>query len=218
MKDLKPTRGRRYILDLVAQGEHERQDFKFTIGDAPKIARSISAFANNCGGQLLIGVKDNGTVAGVRNEEDIYVVEQAAQRYCDPPQEVEFAAFSVDSGVVVIRARVNAATERPVCAIEPDGRRRAYYRVADENIVAHPLMVRAWRMSREDTPANVFTLGEDEQRVIQAMRDSAGDTESLSVKTHLSKRSVDGIIAHLASIGLVTFVFDGTAFHPQLAD
>ena len=79
MKDITVRKGRRHILDLVAQGEHERQDFKFLISDARKIARSISAFANHSGGCLLIGVKDNGVVAGVRNDEDIYVVEQAAE-------------------------------------------------------------------------------------------------------------------------------------------
>ena len=79
MKDITVRKGRRHILDLVAQGEHERQDFKFLISDARKIARSISAFANHSGGCLLIGVKDNGVVAGVRNEEDIYVASSTAR-------------------------------------------------------------------------------------------------------------------------------------------
>ncbi|MDE6288766.1 MAG: ATP-binding protein, partial [Muribaculaceae bacterium] len=95
MKDLPVTRGRRYIMALVAEGEHDRQDFKYAVSDARKIARSISAFANAGGGRLLIGVKDNGAIAGVRNEEDAYVVELAAHRYCDPPQEVDFKAYSV---------------------------------------------------------------------------------------------------------------------------
>ena len=81
MKDLRPVRGRYYIRELISQGEHEEQDFKFAISDARKIARSVSAFANNRGGRLLVGVKDNGTIAGVRSEEDIFVVEQAARMY-----------------------------------------------------------------------------------------------------------------------------------------
>ncbi|MDY5609301.1 MAG: putative DNA binding domain-containing protein, partial [Sodaliphilus sp.] len=48
-----------YILQLIDEGEHEHQDFKYQISDAKKIARSISAFANNSGGRLLVGVKDN---------------------------------------------------------------------------------------------------------------------------------------------------------------
>ena len=56
-----------YIHKLVAEGEHEHQDFKFEISDARKIARSISAFANTGGGRLLVGVKDNGKIAGIRH-------------------------------------------------------------------------------------------------------------------------------------------------------
>ncbi|MDE6086648.1 MAG: ATP-binding protein, partial [Muribaculaceae bacterium] len=71
-------RGLRHLQELIDQGEHEHQDFKFLISDARKIARSISAFANNDGGRLLVGVKDNGVIAGVRSEEDLYMIEQAA--------------------------------------------------------------------------------------------------------------------------------------------
>ena len=58
-----------YIKDLVSEGEHELQDFKFEISDAKKIAKSLSAFANTKGGRLLVGVKDNGKMAGIRSEE-----------------------------------------------------------------------------------------------------------------------------------------------------
>lgn len=151
MKDLNPIKGKYYIEDLISQGEHDQQDFKFLISDARKIARSISAFANRRGGRLLIGVKDNGVPAGVRNEEDIYVVEQAAARYCRPSQEVTFTAFNVGHGVTVIRADIPQATARPVMACDTDGKWKAFYRVADENIVAHPLMVRAWQRKTSAT-------------------------------------------------------------------
>ena len=48
-----------HIQQLVSEGEHVHQDFKFAITDARKIAKSLSAFANTEGGRLLIGVKDN---------------------------------------------------------------------------------------------------------------------------------------------------------------
>jgi predicted HTH transcriptional regulator len=72
MKALTDTQ---YIRQLVSEGEHCHQDFKFEISDARKIARSLSAFANTEGGRLLIGVKDNGKIAGVRSDEEIYMIE-----------------------------------------------------------------------------------------------------------------------------------------------
>lgn len=86
---LKEFKSRHYIQDLIEEGEHEHQDFKFQISDARKIARSISAFANNSGGHLLVGVKDNGKIAGVRSDEEIYMIEQAAEMYCRPAQRVD---------------------------------------------------------------------------------------------------------------------------------
>ena len=66
MKTLTDTE---YIHALIAEGEHQQQDFKFEISDARKIAKTLSAFANTNGGKLLIGVKDNGKIAGVRSDE-----------------------------------------------------------------------------------------------------------------------------------------------------
>ena len=35
-----------YIHALIAEGEHQQQDFKFEISDARKIAKTLSAFSN----------------------------------------------------------------------------------------------------------------------------------------------------------------------------
>ena len=77
MKTLTDTQ---YIYALIAEGEHQQQDFKFEISDARKIAKTLSAFSNTDGGRLLIGVKDNGKIAGVRSDEEQYMIEAAAHR------------------------------------------------------------------------------------------------------------------------------------------
>ena len=205
MKDLRAQRGRRYIASLVAEGEHEHQDFKFTISDAHKIAHSVSAFANAGGGRLLIGVKDNGVMAGIRNEEDIYVVEQAARRLCDPPVEVEFTAYRVDEHAIVIKATIPQATVRPVRCREADGRWRAYCRVADENIVAHPLMVRAWQA---DAPVS-FSLDSTAAELLQWLDTQPEGVESteIALRLGLSQRRADNLIVSLASAGILTFIY-----------
>ncbi|WP_418631273.1 helix-turn-helix domain-containing protein [Waltera sp.] len=35
--------------------------------------RSVSAFANTRGGRLLIGVRDDGHISGVKSEEEIFM-------------------------------------------------------------------------------------------------------------------------------------------------
>lgn len=209
MKDIPRLRGRKFISQLVTQGEHSTQDFKFAISDARKIARSISAFANAEGGHLLIGVKDNGVVAGVRNEEDIFVVEQAASRYCRPKIEVEFTAYSYDTNVVVIRAAIPRAKSRPVRCQEADGKWRAYYRVNDENIVAHHLMVRSWTANSSDFALTTVTaqlIGFLESKPTGAEIDEI--THSLGI----SRRTAENLVVQLASAGVVGFAYYAPRF------
>lgn len=221
MKDLPALRGARYIRQLVAEGEHEHQDFKYLISDARKIARSISAFANNSGGRLLIGVKDNGTIAGVRNEEDIFVVEQAATSYCRPEPEIEFKAYSIDAHVRVIVASIARAQSRPVMAREADGSWNAYFRVADENIMAHPLMVATWRRQDDSTPAAPLSLSDDGRMLVSLLEKSrdAGLTErEIALGLHCSEHRCADLITSLASIGIVGFRYDGHRFRIVLTE
>ncbi len=213
MKDLKPIRGNRIVREMVAQGEHEKQDFKLAISDARKIARSLSAFANNGGGRLLIGIKDNGTIAGVRNEEDIFVVEQAAERYCRPAQKVDFKAFLVDGTLCVIVAEIEAAVERPVYAVEHDGSLKAYYRVADENIAASPLMVRAWELS-SSAVSMAFALDGNHTVMLDfiAGRGRIDDSREAAIALHISQAQADAIVADLASMDLLDFVYVNGGF------
>ena len=113
-QQLRELKSRHYIQDLIEEGEHEHQDFKFQISDARKIARSISAFANNSGGHLLVGVKDNGRIAGVRSDEEIYMIEQAAQMYCRPPQKVQCTVYRVE-GKSVLKVDIAPADALPWC-------------------------------------------------------------------------------------------------------
>ena len=207
MKDIKPIKGKYYLQRVIAEGEHERQDFKYAISDAMKIARSLSAFANHSGGSLLIGVKDNGAIAGVRNEEDIYVVEQAAELYCRPAQHLEFTALRADEGAVVIRATIEPAATLPVGARDPDGRWQAYYRVADENIVADPLMVSAWR--RKYAPEPLSLMLTDAQRAIIDLlrRQGPSSLRRIALNARISQASAREIVTTLAAMDILTFTF-----------
>lgn len=138
-----------FIRSLIAEGEHVRQDFKFEVSDSRKIARSLSAFANTDGGRLLIGVKDNGRIAGVRSEEEMYMVEAAAQVYCTPEVEVEMRVYRPEGRSVLI-ASVEPAPRKPVMVKEEGGRKLAYVRIADENILASPVHIGVWRCEADN--------------------------------------------------------------------
>ena len=54
------------LLELIAQGEHEQQDFKYVVMDAAKLAKSVSAFANTHGGWSI--AKRTVIIEGTRHQ------------------------------------------------------------------------------------------------------------------------------------------------------
>lgn len=212
MKDIKAIRGKFYIQRLIEEGEHEHQDFKFAISDARKISRSISAFANNDGGRLLIGVKDNGNIAGVRSEEDIYMIEQAAQMYCRPAQDVKITAFSTEGGAIVIRAEISRSDKRPVKSQEPDGSWRAYYRVKDENILAPAIMVKAWKC-KESHRGEIVKFSDVECSLLRLLDDKGTTTvDEYARYAHISNAIAESIVVKLCAMDVVAFVYMGGEF------
>jgi len=192
---------RNYLLGLIAQGEHQQQDFKYKVQDAVKLARSVSAFANTDGGRLLIGVRDDGHLSGVRSEEEIFMMHQAAWKYCQPPSSIKFDNYRVDGRTIVV-CTVPPSQHRPVCADDDEGRLRAYVRIADENIMASPVHLAIWREEQSQRGAS-FTYGDDERRLLSAL--SAGEWLTLNAITHrchLPRPKVITLLARLIRYGV----------------
>jgi predicted HTH transcriptional regulator len=129
---------------LIAQGEHQQLDFKFEVSDSKKIARTLSAFANTDGGRLLIGVKDNGNIAGVRSEEEYYMIEAASAMYTRP--NVPFTATRWElNGKTVLEVYIAPGARKPYTAPDKDDKYKAYIRVADENKLANEVLLFSWK-------------------------------------------------------------------------
>lgn len=212
MKDIPARKGKFYIRRLIEEGEHEHQDFKYAITDARKIARSISAFANNDGGRLLVGVKDNGSVVGVPNEEDIYMVEHAAEAYCHPSQQIEVDAFVADGGAIVLRVNIPRAISRPVYCLEEGNRRVAYYRVADENIAAHPLMVSAWELNSGDSSV-AFNFTDEELQALSIIETfQPVPPEQFFRQVRMSRQRAEQLLVRMLALGSITMKHTSTGF------
>ena len=138
---------------MIAEGEHQQQDFKTRIDDSRKIARTLVAFANADGGRLLIGVKDNGTVSGVRVDEELHMVEAAAEMYCRPVVAFQSQVWKADVRSVV-EVVVEPSRQRPHrCEVE-EGKWSAFLRLEDENIQVNAVLARCWdHRFRADRPA-----------------------------------------------------------------
>ena len=133
----------RYITELIAQGEHQQLDFKFEVSDSKKIARTLSAFANTDGGTLLIGVKDNGHITGIRSEEEYYMIEAASEMYCRPKVPFETKEWKSE-GKTVLEVIVQTSPVKPHKSPDKYDEYKTYIRVNDENILAPEILEMAW--------------------------------------------------------------------------
>jgi predicted HTH transcriptional regulator len=132
-----------YINSLIAEGEHQKLDFKFEVSDSKKIARTLSAFANTNGGILLIGVKDNGHIAGVKSEEEYYMIEAASEMYCCPKVAFEAKEWNIE-GKIVLEIKVKSSPEKPHQSPDKYDVYKTYIRIDDENILAPEILDMAW--------------------------------------------------------------------------
>lgn len=208
---MKPLTDSEYIHGLIAKGEHQQQDFKYEISDARKIARTFSAFANTKGGQLLIGVKDNGKIAGVRSDEEAYMIEAAARMYCSPNVDFTMQTYIADKKQVLV-ADIREMKEKPVYAKDESGKLLAYMRIADENILATPVQLRVWQQEAKTT-GELITFTEREQLLLKLLE---GETP-LSLnrycrKAGLSRRAAEHLLAKFIRFGIVELVFENRRF------
>lgn len=95
------------LTDWLAEGEHERLEFKQAV---PKnLADDIAGMANTAGGTILIGVTDKGEPVDVQTSNRLLGQIQDMAGNCDPPVN---ARASVLDGVIVIE--VEESTKKPV--------------------------------------------------------------------------------------------------------
>lgn len=145
---------KKYIYDLVKDGEHLHQDFKYAVNNSKKIARSLSAFANTKGGRLLIGIKDNGKIAGVRSEEEYYMIEAASQLYTEPQVKFDYKKHSIE-GKQILEVIIEKSNERPHLAPDEKGKMKAYVRVHDQNLLANGILINVWKNEKKEMGVRV---------------------------------------------------------------
>ena len=191
-----------YIPKLIQQGEHQTQDFKYCISDSRKIARSLVAFANTDGGRLLIGVKDNGRIAGVRSDEEYYMVESAARIYSNPAINFTTKQHFVE-GKTVLEVLVEPSLERPHFAKDEEGKWWAYFRKDDENRLASKIMIEVWKRQKSRTGI-LINYSEAEKMLLDFLEHN----EKISVSkfariAHLSYKKAEQIIINFRSLEIL---------------
>jgi hypothetical protein len=156
------------VLALIHDREREHIEFKRMVPSAFKMAKEMAAMANTVGGNILIGVDDDGTVAGViEAQRETAAIFAAARELCDPPVDPQIRAVTIE-GKTVLWIMIAPGTARH-SVTDSRGNTRVYVRVRDKNLLASKQTAR--RIS--DGPAlklSVKNLDRQELSLIDYLR------------------------------------------------
>lgn len=198
----------KHIVNLISQGEHQRLDFKHSISDSKKIARSLVAFTNTEGGTLLIGVKDNGNISGINSDEEYYMLEGAAQMYCKPEVKFNVTKWEIN-GKTILEVYVHPDPKRLYKAPDKNGEYKVFFRIADENTLATPLQIKVWNAIRSKKPVTI-EFSEREQLLTDYLTEYREITiDQFSRLAFLSQRDAQEILIKFAALDIVKLVVRG---------
>ncbi len=191
------------IKRLILEGENVSLDFKKTISKAEKIAKTLVAFANNQGGRLLIGVADDGSIKGVKSEEEEkYMVNKAAHQFCKPAIEPRFEEYLVDDKLVLV-AEIPKSDVKPHYALDEQGKWWVYFRVQDKTVLASKILIDVLKKNNQ-AEGTLISYSEQEKILLEYLDANGRITlKEFSKLTRSAYRKAQKIIVNLILSGII---------------
>jgi len=188
---------------LIRQGEGERLEFKKKTTYPTRIARTLASLANTHGGQVLVGVEDDGRVVGVRDaEEEMFVLRDAAAHYVDPPLALQFREIETEDDLIVLVVTVAESLTKPHRAQIAPAEWRSYVRVRDESVQASNLTEKVLAQQQPEEGLEKLPLNKDELRVLDYLKTTqpritvAQYTKLINVSRRRAYRTLIKLVLH----------------------
>lgn len=197
-----------HINQLIINGEGLQLDFKHTISDAYKIAKTICAFANTKGGTLLVGVRDNKTIAGVKSEEEKYMIEMAAQLYCVPPIDLKFTEHVIEKKII-LEVTIDESNNKPVFALDSEKKQIVYIRQEDQTFKAGIVSYEWLKFNNKSQSLSKNTYGFFESEIMQLMRKNGPlKLNNLLNNLPFKKRTIIRSLIKLLNMNIISILYD----------
>jgi predicted HTH transcriptional regulator len=187
---------------LIDDGENLHLDFKYCVSDSRKIARTLAAFSNSDGGRILIGVRDNGSIAGIESDEEIYMVDTAAHLFCRPQITYTIKQHKTENKTI-LEVEVLKGIKRPYQVKDENGKWRSYFRHHDQNLVANRVLLQVWR--KDEKPSGVLVkFSRAENSLMDYLKKNGSITISQFKKiARISPYRAESILANLIILKVI---------------
>ncbi|MFT7229927.1 MAG: putative HTH transcriptional regulator [Bacteroidia bacterium] len=189
---------KRYLID----GEGDMLDYKQEISSAHKIAKTMVSFANHKGGTLLVGVRDNRSIAGIRTEDEKYMLDLAASFYCKPEIILEILEHDI-GGKIVLECIVPEGEIKPYSAKGEDGKWWVYVRNKDKSLLASKVVVDVLRR-QASCDGTLIEYGKNEEMLLKYLEENERITlNEFKKKVNISRWRASKILVNLISAGVI---------------
>ena len=191
------------VKKIIFEGEGVTLDFKKTITSCEKIARTMVSFANNKGGRLLIGVADDGTIKGVKSEdEERYMITRAAQLFAKPALEPKFEEVYVDDKVVLV-VEIPESDTKPHYALAEDGKWWVYVRVKDKSVLASKVVVDVLKHSADKTGVLIEYSAKEKALLEYLEKVERIDVKESCKLANMSRRAAQRVLVNMVLSGVI---------------
>lgn len=124
------------LLELIASGENSGVEFKRDELRPEKLAKEVVALANLRGGQILLGVEDDGTISGInRDDLEHWVVDTVFKRYVHPVIDPFYQEVKFGDGKRVAVVSLTEGAAKPY-VVRSSGREEIYIRMGSTSQLA----------------------------------------------------------------------------------
>ena len=189
---------KKYLID----GEGESLDYKQEISSASKIAKTMVSFANLKGGVLLVGVRDNRSIAGIRSEDEKYMLEVAASFYCKPEINLELEEHNI-GGKIILECTVPEGEFKPYSAKGEDGKWWVHIRNKDKSLLASKIVVDVLKRQASNK-GTLIKYGKNEEALLRYLEDNERITlQQFRKMVNISKWRASKIIVNLITAGVI---------------
>lgn len=206
---------------IVRKGENLHTEFKLKTYYPTKITKEVVAFANTEGGLLIVGVADDGRIAGLKNSEgDLYVLEKAFRKHCEPQIDYDLHRIEVNEREVLV-FEIFPSKQKPVRLVkEKDEPGKAYVRIADKSVQASREMRQVMKGESKGWKI-MLRYGDYERKLMHYLgKNKRIDVGTFAEIAEIRKRQASEILIRLTLAGVISILPQegGNDFFEQRAE
>lgn len=162
----------------------------------------MCAFANHKGGRLLVGVNDSGTLAGVKSEDEKYMLDLAAGFYCKPEIKLELVEWEMGDKTI-IEAIVPEGNNKPYYAKDEAGKWWVHIRVKDKSLLASKVVVDVLKRAANKSNTLIHYSKHESSLLKHLEKHERITLKQLSKLLNISRWRAQKMLINLVSIGVI---------------